>query len=105
MKLTKASWNQKVSDNKEPEQIVRVRHKLQKYVDSQEEIVLMTRTNRVPNSAAVIKLKKLYPRFALGYTEVLAGTGSHLIKEKVPVTITYTSLIDSSYYIKKPDLS
>lgn len=104
MKVTKASWNQ-VGSYKEPEQITKVRHKLQKYVDSQEEIVLMTRTNRIPNSATVIKLSKLYPRFALGYTEVISGTGNQLIKEKVPVTITYTSLIDSSYYIKKPDLS
>lgn len=104
MKVTKASWNQ-TGSYKEPEQITRVRNKLQKYVDSQEEIVLMTRTNRISNSASVIKLKKLYPRFALGYTEVVASKGSHMTKEKVPVTINYTSLIDSSYYIKKPDLS
>lgn len=105
MTVSKASWDSKSSAYKEPEQIKRVRDKLRKYVDSQEDIVLMTRTNRIANSAAVIKLSKLYPRFALGYTEVVASSGSHLVKERVPVTINYTSLIDSSYYIKKPDLS
>jgi len=105
MTVSKASWESKSGTYKEPEQIKNVRDKLRKYVDSQEDIVLMTRTNRIANSAAVIKLSKLYPRFALGYTEVVASSGSHLVKEKVPVTINYTSLIDSSYYIKKPDLS
>lgn len=105
MTVSKASWKANSSTYDGPEQIKNVRDKLRKYVDSQEDIVLMTCTNRIANSAAVIKLSKLYPRFALGYTEVVASSGSHLVKERVPVTINYTSLIDSSYYIKKPDLS